>query len=207
MLKVGYLTPFYVLKNLPHYEAYLVSVPESGVLMLLPKKYAIKTYKIGEIGWAAVFTIEKSRITLSQQSPQYIRRILEYLLKPVEGLIIKRISRVNGGKFCKVAVDSPIESASEIFSICSKHLNGNLHNFITDKVCFVKYSRDIKQYIVNSLVPGPISAVREVIFIKTLKQANVYVDSQYVRVFMGPKGLNVAAAAKLTGVRINIQTM
>lgn len=207
MLKVGHLVPFYVVRNLPHYEAYLVSMPDSSVLMQLPKKYAIKSYKVGEVGWASVFIMERSRIILSQRSPQYVRRVLEFLLESVDGLTIKRVARVDGGKFCKVAVDYPAESASEIFSVCSKYLDGNLHNFITDRICFVKYSKDIKQYVVNALVPGPASAVREVIISKALRQADVYVDVQYVRLFMGSKGLNVAAASKLTGVRINIWTL
>ncbi len=70
MLKVGYLIPFTVIKNMPDHDSYLTVIPQKGILAQLPKKYARKEYRIGDSDWASVFMIKGARITLSQKSSQ-----------------------------------------------------------------------------------------------------------------------------------------
>ncbi len=108
VLKVGFLAGFVVLKSLPDYDAYLCKLIDSQFLALLPKKWARKEYRVGESGWAAVFDMKGPRITLSQKSPQYVRKILEYLLLTActeLRLRIKKVARVDGYGYHKVAVE------------------------------------------------------------------------------------------------------
>ncbi|HLE18197.1 MAG TPA: hypothetical protein VI728_07925, partial [Syntrophales bacterium] len=70
---------------------------------------------------------------------------------------------------------------------------------------FVKYSDDIEKYVVNALSPGPKKAIKKVIFLQGSNTAAVYVESSSLAIFYGRHGQNVAAAAKLTGITIEIK--
>ena len=52
MITIGFLSEFMCTRALPDYESYMVLLLTSGLPALLPKKYAMKTYKVGEVGWA-----------------------------------------------------------------------------------------------------------------------------------------------------------
>ena len=208
MLKVGYLVPFMVLKGLPDYDSYLTTLINKGILAQLPKKYALRQYKIGETGWASIFGIKGSRIILSQKSPQYVRKILEYLLSPLiqeEKIKFKRVAKVAGSHFYKVAVESSNGvSGKEIVQMCLPYFKGKIKDYVDEKIILVKYSKDIKQYVINSLIPAPLEQIEKVIHIKDMNETNVYVDEKYAGLFLGAKGKNAATASKLTGIRIII---
>lgn len=207
MLNIGYLVPFTILKALPDYESYLVVLIDKGVLAQLPKKYAMRHYRIGESGWAAVFDIKGSKITLSQKSTQYVRKIMEHILSPLlqEGRIkVKRVAKMAGGSFYKVAIDSltglsNIDLLNEVRPYLEK-----TKEYIGEKVIIVKYSNDAEQYIVNSLVPAPVGKINNFRIFKDFKRAEIIVPEQYLGKFLGPKAMNVLTAAKLTGYKIVI---
>jgi len=206
MLKVGYLLPFYVAKNLPDQDSYLVGIPGSGLLAYLPKNQAYRQYVVGESGWGSISSVQDSRITLSQQSPHYIRRILEYVLQPVfkeQGMRIKHIARLPH-IFCKVAIECSLKTSSDIYAACSKSMNGNMADFFTDRICFVKYDVNRVEYIKNALAPAPRDQILNVIYMQELQSATVYVGKEYVGIFMGKKGVNVATAARLLGIKIDL---
>ena len=198
--------PFYVLKNLPDRDSYLVGVPGSGLLAYLPKKEAFKKYVVGNTGFASISRIEANKISLSQQSPHYIRRILEYLLQPVfsaQQMRIKHVARVPH-VFCKVAIVTEAAKSGDIFASCKESMNGSMTDFFTDTICFVKFSSDKKEYIMNALAPAPRERIVNVIYLKELETAQVYVEKDHIRHFMGKRGLNVATASRLVGVQINL---
>ena len=208
MLKIGYLMPFYIIKNLPDHDSYLVGSPGSNVLAQLPHKYAFKQYMVGETGWGALFSIDGPRITLSQKSPHYIRRVLEYLLSFLyesHEIRIKRIASVQGADFCKVSVESDEDSSSGIFALCKELLKENADEYFSCTICFVKYAKDRKEYIINALAPAPAGEIAEVIYFRDLHQATVFVNKEHLGKFMGAKGANVATAAKLVGARIDLK--
>lgn len=209
MLNVGYLVPFVVVKAMPDYDSFLTTLIDKGVFALLPRRYAYKEYKTGEAGWASVFGVKGARIILSQKSPQYVRKILEYLLSPLikeERIKFKRVAKLTNANFHKVAVavDNPQKySQSDVVKLCRPCFE-DLKNYVSEKVIIVKYSDDIEEYIINALSPAPPEHIDKVILHKDSFKAEVHVEDKYVGYFLGPKGQNVATASKLTGFKITI---
>ena len=105
-------------------------------------------------------------------------------------------------KFAKVAIESL--NGLDPVKQCLPYLKA-AKQYTDDTITLVRYSDDIKEYIVNALSPAPSEMVRKVIHFKSSREADVYVDSAYVGLFLGKGGANVASAAKLTGVAINIK--
>jgi transcription antitermination factor NusA-like protein len=208
MLKVGYLVPFMVIKGLPDYDSYLTTLINKGILAQLPRKYTSKQYKIGETGWASIFAIRGSRIILSQKSPQYVRKILEYLLSPLiqeDKIKFKKVAKVFGSHFYKIAVESSNgASGKEIVKMCLPYLEGKIKDYIDEKIILVKYSKDIERYVINSLAPAPLEHIQKVIHIEDMNEITVYVDDKYAGLFLGAGGKNAATASKLTGIKVII---
>lgn len=204
IIRIGYLVPFVVLQNRPDYDSYLVMIPDNGALALLPKKYAIKKYSVGNTAWAAVFTISGARIILSQNSPQYIRKVLEYIFSKdlqEKKLKFKKVAILQD--IAKVAVETEhFSTGKEIYEYCRKFLDNN--KFFNKKLQFVKYDTDKKLYAVNALEPAPVERVQKVIYMHDIEEADVYVESGFTGLFYGRKGKNLLAAIKLTNVQINI---
>ena len=107
-LKVGYLVPGVVVKSMAGYDTHLILVSGTEFFAFLPKKYAMRPYKVGENLVAAVFLLERNRIVLSQRSPEYYRRVAERAFAPLleEGKIsVKRAVSVTDARFIKMAVE------------------------------------------------------------------------------------------------------
>lgn len=205
MLTVGILTEFMVTRALPDHEAYLVQLISSGVPALLPKKYAIRPYKIGETGWATVFTLDKTYTIMSQRSPQYTRKILEYLLRDellATGLRIFRVAKTEQGSQYKIAVKGT-GTAQELYQK-TIYLKNTISKYVYGSVYFIKYARNPAEYVKNALLPAPRDSIQKVILREETKQLDVYVDSASAGIFFGKKGNNVASASKLTGYSIQI---
>lgn len=206
-IKVGHIIPVTIIKAIPDYDWYLVMVVGSELMAFLPKKYAQQQYKVGDDTMAAIFTIEKNKIILSQRSHQYFKKLLMGACASLiqEGKIkFKRITVVSTGQFVKVAVEAPnaLESENPI-KMCIPHIL-NIKKETGFAITLVKYSEKIKEYIVNALYPAPADRIKKVIYLREANTADVYVDSPVVGLFLGKNGANAAAAAKLTGVTINI---
>jgi len=206
MLKVGQLVPITIVKALPHYDSYLALIAGTDLLALLPKKYASRVFRVGDTTLAALFTMAGNRITLSQRSPQYLRKLLELILAPLlreEKIRIRRAAMVSGSRFAKVAVEGL--QGEDPIKECLHYLRG-AKQYTDTTITLVRYSDDMKEYIVHALSPAPAEMVRKVIHLRSSKEADVYVDPAYVGLFLGKGGANVSSAAKLTGVAINIKT-
>jgi len=83
MVKVGHLVPVTIIKALPDYDSYLTMITGTELMGLLPRKYANRVFKVGDNTLAAIFQMEGIRITLSQRSPQYIRKLMELVFAPL----------------------------------------------------------------------------------------------------------------------------
>ncbi|KPK36186.1 MAG: hypothetical protein AMK70_03250 [Nitrospira bacterium SG8_35_1] len=209
MLKIGYLVPFMVLKGLPDYDSYLTTLINKGILAQLPRKYTSRQYKIGETGWASIFAVRGSRIIISQKSPQYVRKILEYLLSPLiqeDKIRFKKVAKVAGSHFYKIAVESSNgASREEIVQMCLPYLKGKIKEYLKEKIILVKFSKNIEEYVVNSLTPAPIEQIQRVILLKDMNATEIHVEEKYAGRFFGARGNNAATAAKLTGIKIIIK--
>lgn len=207
MLRPGYLIAFSVMKNMPDHDAYLLWLPEYGVLGQLPRRFATREYRVGENGWAAVFEIKGPRVLLSQKSPQYVRRVLEQHLAPLiraGHMQVKRVAWLSGAGWLKVAVESLNEvTHSQVLEMAKPGIV-EAGRVLAGRITLIEWSTEIERYVVNALFPAPASEVSKVIFLREMRETSVYVSSEYAGIFMGSHGSNVSAAAKLTGVAIRI---
>jgi len=214
-LKVGYITGFIVVKSLPDYDSYLCKLLDSQFLAQLPKKWARKEYKIGESDWAAVFDMVGARITLSQKSPQYVRKILEYLLMPAcaeLNLKIKRTAWVAGYSFHKVAVqpqNGDIGSSRELMAVMKPYIEKiNIKNYISENISFVRYSEDLKAYAVNALCPpGHEDKIYKVIHHVEVNKVDVMADASTIPAILGINGRNIILAQKLCKCDIAVKPL
>ncbi len=204
LIRVGHIVPIMIAKALPDYDSYLTIVAGTEILAILPKKYAQREYRVGESAFGAVFSMDQKWIVLSQRSHHYFKRILEGVLAPVfqKGIIqIKRIAIVENCRFTKVALEST--DGSDPVRECFPYLK-ECKEFTDYTITLISYSPDIREYIKNALAPAPAHLIRRVIYLEESHEADVHVDGS-LGIFFGKRGVNVAAAAKLTKVRINIK--
>jgi len=132
LIKIGHLLPFIVLKSRPGskpgHGSYLVKILESPLLATLPKQLAIKNYHNEDTGFAAIQEMNGPRITLSQRTPFYVRKMLEHLLADAlkkHQLKIKHIGTSKGMPYYKVAVESlskNITTNKDISSVLKPYL-------------------------------------------------------------------------------------
>jgi transcription antitermination factor NusA-like protein len=204
-LKVGYLVPGVVVKSMAGYETHLILISGTEFFAFLPKKYAMRPYKVGENLVAAVFLLERNRIVLSQRSPGYYRRVAERAFSPLleEGKIsVKRAVSVMDAGFIKMAVEGL--QGHDPVHLCLPYLPA-MKPYIHDTVTLVSFAEDAKEYIKNALAPAPSDKIRKVIYSSNLKEAIVTVDPAYYGLFVGKKGANVATAAKLLDLTLRIK--
>lgn len=205
MVKVGYLVPVTIVKALPDHESMLTFIVGTELMALLPRRFANRSFRVGESTVASIYNIEGPRITLSQKNPQYFRKLTELLLSPLlrQGRIeVKRAATIPGAKFAKVVIKG-LDSEDPIK--VSLPLMKDSRRYTDDTITLVRYSSDIREYVVNSLTPAPREGVKKVILFRDLREAMVRVEPRYLGLFLGKGGLNVALSSKLVGLKIKIE--
>ncbi len=133
----------------------------SDLIGYLPKRCAYKQHTDKEQCTAAIFMIAAGKIFLSQRLPQSFRRVTEAVLAPAirEGKVrVRRAASIVNSAFAKVSVE--VLGGLDSLTVFLQHLE-KVRNYTDDIVTIVRYSPDIKEYIVNSVVaaqsrPGPI---------------------------------------------------
>ncbi len=205
-VKVGYLMPVMVVKALPDYESYLTQIAGTEFLAFLPKKLAHRSYKVGEALLASVFRIEGAKVFLSQKSSHYVKRIMEFMLaEPIINgkLKVKKAACIPGSGYCKVAVQglNGVNPVRETLPFLK-----DSGSYLSDTVTLVRYSDDMKEYIIGSLAPGPAERIVSFHYFERTKVAEILVEHTWAGKFLGRGGLNAATASKLTGVEINVRS-
>ena len=204
-LKVGYLVPGVVVKSMPDHDSHLILISGTELLAFLPKKYANRSYKVGQNLVACVFMLENHKIILTQRSHHYYIRLAERIFStPIEEkkIRIKRAVSVTGAGFAKMAIEGL--NGTDPVRECLPYLPA-MKTYTDDTITLVRYSRDMKEYVRNALAPAPADKIRKVIFSHTLREAVVGVDPAYYGLFVGKGGANVATAAKLLDITILIR--
>lgn len=211
-VKIGYLFPFIVVKKLPDHNCYLVNLVNTELFAQLPKNHAVKEYRVGETGWAAIFQVKGARITISQKSPQYIRKMFEYFLnEPLSKheLQIKKIAIMRNFFKVLIKTEKPYTN-KELDEIFAPHIrdSSELRKYFPEgQFVFVKYYEKIDQLISSLLVYE--DKINRVIYFSSLGQASVYAQPGYVGLIVGEKGKNLITTKKLieelTGSNIDIE--
>jgi len=159
---------------------------------------------------AYVTSVEMSNkgpfIYLSRKHQGFLKRLLELEIPEIyEGLVeIHNIAREAGFR-SKIAVYSKSEDIDPVGSCIGnngfriKAISKQLHN---EKIDIIKWSKEIDEFIVNSLNPAK---VLKVLVNEEMKEAKVIVADEQLSLAIGRDGQNVRLAAKLTGFRIDIK--
>ncbi len=200
LIKIGYLIPFIVVRKDPDKNAYLVHISGTDLFALLPKTHAAQDYKIGDSGWAAVFQVKGATIFLSQKSPQYIRKILEYFFRDIltnYGLQIKKVAIFQNLFKILIKTDRQYtnKELNEIFHAYVKNSDEIKKYFPEGKFVFVRYKPDIEDLIASLLVFE--EKISRVIYFRSLGQATVYTENGSVGILVGEKGKNLITAKKI----------
>jgi len=61
-IKVGHLVPIVIIEDLKDQDSFLTSILGKGMKAILPKKYAIRDYKVGEYSSASIYSIDKGGV-------------------------------------------------------------------------------------------------------------------------------------------------
>ncbi len=206
VIKVGRLVSCCIIREVPGRDMYLSLIGETGLVGHLPKSSACRKYREREECTAAVHMVRDGRIYLSQRSPQLFRRVTEAALAPAirDGKIrVRRAASIANSAFAKVSVEGL--GGLDPLGIALQYLEG-VKRYTGDTVTIVRYSPDMKEYIVNALVPAPVDKVVQVLYSQSLREAIVRVDPRYCGFFVGKGGANVATAAKLLDVKILVKS-
>jgi len=220
-LRIGYVTFFSVAKALPGYDNYLCKIESSQALALLPKKYTIRDYKVGEKGFASIYDIKGAQIFLSQVSVHYARKVLEYLLAPALKdlkLRIKKSAWINDASYRKVAIEvldeeSDIKDSFQLYKTLKPYLEKiNFSDYFRGSIGFVCYSKDIKEFVKNALCPpGHLDKIYKVTVHRESDKVSILVDDSILGLIVGKNATNLILAKKLcncdieiTGINMNI---
>lgn len=204
-LVVNHLVLCTVIKSRTQDECYVVSVPGTPYIALLPRDKAQRQYAVGDSLFAVVEEIQGWRNMLTQKGSQYVKLILQGIFALKGTVTVIDTATVRNANFYKVLIKhSELTESKEVIFDALKQCNGFLEHHITERITFIPHSDDIEELIVRSLMPGQKEHVKRVILWKEEKKATVFVESAHKSLFFGAKGVNVATAAKLTGWEIEI---
>jgi transcription termination/antitermination protein NusA len=206
IIKIGRLVSCCIIREVPGKDMYLALIEGTGLVGHLPTNSTYKRYKEREECTAAIYAIRDGKIFLSQRSPQFFRRVTEAALAPAirDGKIrVRRAASIANSAFAKVSIEGL--GGHDPLSVALQYLDG-VRKFTGDTITIVRYSPDIKEYIVNALVPAPVDKVVQVLYSQSLREAIVRVDPQYCGFFVGKGGANVATAAKLLDLKILVKS-
>lgn len=206
VIKIGRLVSCCIIREVPGKDMYLALIGGTGLVGHLPKSSAYRSFREKEECTATVYTIRDGRIFLSQRSPQFFRRVTEAALAPAirDGKVrVRRAASIANSAFAKVSVEGL--GGLDPLSVALHYLEG-VKKYTGDTVTIVRYSPDMKEYIVNALVPAPVDKVVQVLYSRSLREAIVRVDPHYCGFFVGKGGANVATAAKLLDVKILVKS-
>ncbi len=143
-------------------------------------------------------------VTLSRVHPGLIRRMFELEIPEItDGIVmIKGVSREAGSR-TKIAVYSRDESVDAVGACIGTHgmrIDSILSELGGEKIDIINYSENPEEYVTAALAPATVlSAVME-----SERFCRVTVAPDQLSLAIGKEGQNVRLAARLTGVKIDI---
>lgn len=147
------------------------------------------------------------QIHVSRTHPGLVKRLFELEVPEIfEGVVeIKSISREAGSR-SKIAVYSNDEEVDPM-GACVGPKGVRVQNIVNElkneKIDIIKYSKDLAEFIANSLSPAKVLSVE---VNEENKSAKVVVDDNQLSLAIGKEGQNVRLAAKLTNWKIDIKS-
>ncbi len=182
---------------------------------VLPRKERIigEKYKPGDNMKFYVLDVKQNtrgpKIMLSRTHPGLLRKLMELEIPEIQqGIVeIKNIAR-DGGARAKVALvtlDPDVDPVGACVGNGGTRIKAVSMALKGEKIDVVLYSQDPLIYIKNSLSPAQVARVEPVL--DKEKTATAYVYPDQLSLAIGKAGQNVRLAAKLTGWKIDINTL
>ena len=176
----------------------------------LPKSEQIpgETYRVGDKIKVFIQEVNKELrgpiVTLSRVHPGLVRRMFELEIPEItDGIVlIKNVSREAGSR-SKIAVYSRDESVDAVGACIGAHgmrIDSILNELGGEKVDIVKYSEDPEEYVTAALSPATVISAQ----MDGERFCRVVVSPDQLSLAIGKEGQNVRLAARLTGIKIDI---
>lgn len=143
-------------------------------------------------------------VTLSRVHPGFVRRMFELEIPEItDGIVlIKGVSREAGSR-TKISVYSRDESVDAVGACIGSHgmrIDSILTELCGEKIDIVKYSESPEEYVTAALAPATVLSVE----METERFCKVTVAPDQLSLAIGKEGQNVRLAARLTGIKIDI---
>ncbi|OOM76912.1 transcription termination factor NusA [Clostridium sp. BL-8] len=147
------------------------------------------------------------QIHVSRTHPGLVKRLFELEVPEIfEGVVeIKSISREAGSR-SKIAVysnDEEVDPMGACVGPKGVRVQSIVNELKNEKIDIIKWSKDPKEFIANSLSPAKVLSVD---VDEESKSAKVVVDDNQLSLAIGKEGQNVRLAAKLTNWKIDIKS-
>ncbi|MDO8530280.1 MAG: transcription termination factor NusA [bacterium] len=150
-------------------------------------------------------TPKGSVVLLSRAYPKLVSRLFELEVPEISSgiVVIKSIAREPGYR-TKIAVASTEERIDPIGSCVGQRgtrIMAVINELGGEKIDVIGWSQDPEKFILNSLSPAKVSAVK----VEEKNTATVFVGEDQLSLAIGKDGRNVRLAAQLTGWKIDIK--
>lgn len=192
--------------------------PENGALVLdtgtgravLSKNEQIpgESYNVGDKIKVFIQEVNKEMrgplVTLSRVHPGLVRRMFELNIPEITDgvVVIKGVSREAGSR-TKISVYSRDESVDAVGACIGAHgmrIDSILSELGGEKIDIVKYSEQPEEYVTAALSPATVLSVE----MDGERFCRVTVAPEQLSLAIGKEGQNVRLAARLTGIKIDI---
>lgn len=168
-------------------------------------------YEIGQRLKAYIYEVKNTskgpNIFVSRSHPYFLRRLFELEVPEIfDGVVeIKSIAREAGSrsKISVYSLDDKIDSVGACVGPRGLRVQNIVSELNGEKIDIIKYDKDPRTYIANSLSPAKVIGV----YINDeAKVARVIVPDYQLSLAIGKEGQNARLAAKLSGWKVDIKS-
>jgi N utilization substance protein A len=180
---------------------------------VLPSKQRVpkEEYQVGDRIRAYIVQVQDASmgpsVVLSRSHPDFVRRLFELEVSEItENIVeIKGIAREPGyrTKLAVVSHDEKVDPVGACVGMRGLRVKNIVRELSGEKIDIIRWSEDIKTYVINSLSPAKLLRVE--IDDSQEKTIHVTCDSEQLSLAIGKRGQNVRLSAKLIGWKIDIQ--
>jgi N utilization substance protein A len=180
---------------------------------LLPSRERVPTeeYQVGDRVRAYVVSVQNSQagpaIMLSRSHPDFVKRLFELEVSEIsDGIVeIKGIAREPGyrTKIAVISNDPKVDPVGACVGMRGMRVKNIVRELSGEKIDIIRWSDDIKTYVVNALSPARLAKV-EIVEKEGERVIHVIADPDQLSLAIGKRGQNVRLSAKLISCKIDI---
>ncbi len=188
--------------------AVVIETENGHAVLLKSEQIPGEEFCVGDIIKVYVIQVNKEAkgplVTLSRTHAGLVKRMFELEVPEIaDGIVlIKGVAREAGSR-TKIAVCSRDEDVDAVGACIGNHgmrINTVVDELRGEKIDIVKYSENPEEYIAAALAPATVRSVE----MTGERTSKVIVDADQLSLAIGKEGQNVRLAARLTGIKIDI---